>query len=410
MPKSILACLVLACLPTAASAATVVGTMSDLKSAISAANSGGDPEIVVQSGTYTFTSQYGLLLSRDGMTIRSQSGDPESVVLEGAGMSNSAVTHIFQVGADDVTIEGMTLCRVGDHAIQVHGETPYDADRPTIRDCVFEDTGQQMVKVSYRDGESSGSDGGLVEGCRFEFTAGIGPQYYIGGIDAHQAADWVVRGNEFRGIRSPGGGVAEHAVHFWSSSSNTLVERNLIVNCDRGIGFGLGSRGHSGGIIRNNMIYHANLGDAADVGIELESASGAVVVHNTVYLEHSYPAAISARFGASSGLTIENNLIHVNGNSPIWMRDGATSTTAGNVTNAQSGWFVDASSGDLHLKDASVSSVIDKAVPMPDVTDDFDGSSRPVGAGRDVGAHEYGGSAATTELRSWGTLKAAFRG
>jgi hypothetical protein len=304
----------------------------------------------------------------------------------------------------------MTLCRVGDHAIQVHGETPYDADGPTIRNCIFQDTGQQMVKVSYRDGEPSGSDGGLVEDCLFEFTAGIGPQYYIGGIDAHQAADWVVRGNEFRGIRSPDSGVAEHAVHFWSASSNTLVERNLIINCDRGIGFGLGSRGHSGGIIRNNMIYHANLADRADVGIELESASGAVVAHNTLFLEHSYPAAISARFGASSGLTIQNNLIHVNGNSPIWMRDGATSTTAGNVTNAAAGWFVDATNGDLHLKDGSETSVIDKAVPMTDVSEDFDGNGRPVGAGRDVGAHEYQNDSATTEARSWGQLKAAYRG
>jgi hypothetical protein len=57
------------------------------------------------------------------------------------------------------------------------------------------------------------------------------PQHSIGGIDAHNAVGWIVRDNTFRKIRSPAGSVAEHAVHFWSGSRDTLVERNLIVDC-----------------------------------------------------------------------------------------------------------------------------------------------------------------------------------
>ncbi len=382
----------------------VVSDAAGLATAIAAANSGaGDPTILLVDGTYAIPSSFGLVLDRDGIVIRGASGNRDAVVLQGEGMLGSDVSHVFQVLSDDVTIEDMTLRSVANHAIQIHGEPPYDADGLVLRNLVIRDTGEQMVKASYLAGDPSGSDGGLVEDCLFEFTAGVGPQYYIGGIDAHQASNWIVRRNKFRGIRSPNSNVAEHAVHFWSGSSNTLVERNLIIDCDRGIGFGLGSRGHTGGIIRNNMIAHRDLGnDAGDVGIELESASGAMVFHNTVYLAHSAPGGIAVRFTASTGVQIANNLVHVAGGAPaIWLRDGATATSAGNVGTAQPCWFAavcDVGSG-----------VIDAAAAIAGApAEDFDGDPRPHGAASDVGADEAGGPAALLGL-SWGLVKARFR-
>jgi hypothetical protein len=410
MRKCLAVAIVLLASAPSAHAATTVASVGELQTAIGNANAGsGDPVILLETGTYTLSVQWGLLLSRTGLTLRGASGDREAVIVEGAGMSNNSVSHCFQITGDDVTIEDMTLRRVGSHAVQIHGEAPHDADGTILRNCIFQDTGQQMVKVSYVEGDGYSADDGLVEGCLFEFTAGIGPQFYIGGIDAHAARDWVVRRNEFHGIRSPDGSVAEHAIHFWSDAQNTLVERNLIVNCDRGIGFGLGSRGHQGGIIRNNMIYHGDLSDRGDIGIELESASDVQVLHNTVLQEHSFPGAISVRFGASTGVEIRNNLVGVNGGSPVWFRDGATASQSGNVTNATTGLFVNPGSGNLHLKtEVALPSILDQADESVSVSDDFDGDVRPQGDAPDVGADELG-AASALEDTTWAAVKAKFR-
>ena len=123
------------------------------------------------------------------------------------------------------------------------------------------------------------------------------------------------------------------------------MQRNHIIDCDRGIGFGLGSSGHSGGIIRNNMIYHGEDHGVSDVGIGLESASGAQVYNNTIFHEHSYQNAIEYRFAESNNLIIVNNLT----NRAITSREGGDDVViSNNVTSAVTGWFIDAANPLLH--------------------------------------------------------------
>ncbi len=251
-----------------------------------------------------------------------------------------------------------------------------------------------MVKVAYSPSNPSlSSDDGVMEYCLLEYSAGIGPQYYIGGIDAHNAKNWIIRGNIFKGIRSPSTAEAEHAIHFWSNSENTLVEGNLIINCDRGIGFGLGDRGHLAGIIRNNMIYHDSSEMFADVGIGLESAPKAQVYNNTIFFENSYPNAIEYRWPVTTGVLVANNLT----NRAVAERDGASGSVSNNVTTADGSWFVGPSSGDLHLS-YELPAVIDQGLTVSGLTDDFDGDSRPRGAGIDVGADEYRTCAGNADL------------
>jgi hypothetical protein len=348
-----------------------VSTVDELIYAVEQANQSGDASIILLDGTYQLNDM--LYITGDNITFKSQSGNRDGVIIRGDGMSGG-VSHIFNVVGDDFGVHDMTIGCVVNHAIQIQGNA--DADRPYISNIRFVDTGEQMLKVS-TDWSDNFSDGGVVENCLFEYTAGVGPQYYIGGIDVHQGKDWVVRENTFVDIKSPTDELAEHAIHFWSDSSGTLIERNRILNCDRGIGFGMGESGHTGGIIRNNFVY-----TTMDVGIGLENSPHTLVYNNTVYTEN-YANSIEYRFSGTYGVEIINNLT----NGDITSRDGGSGTIETNVTDAEEGWFVDVSLGDLHLS-YEVDSVIDEGQTLPDVVNDYDGESRPQGGGYDIGGDE----------------------
>jgi len=361
-----------------------VSNASQLSSALAEANDkGGNTTILLQDGIYTISDM--LYIAGSYITVGSQSGIRDNVIIQGDKMgSDASVTHIFLVSGSNFEVRDMTLQMSRYHIIQIQGEN--NADYPTIRNCILRDSYEQIVKVSVDlNNLNVSADNGLVENCLFEYSAGVGPQFYIGGIDAHGADNWVVRNNTFKSIISPSGSVAEFAIHFWSGSENNLVERNLIINCDRGIGFGLtANSGNIGGIIRNNMIYHAaSTGQFADVGIALANSHGTEVYNNTVFMEHGFPWAIEYRFPGTQNVLIANNLT----NKPIMMRDGASATVADNFTNADVSWFLDASSGNLHLAYA-VSSIVDRGRAISGLTIDFDGQSRPQGGGIDIGADE----------------------
>lgn len=375
---------------TARSQAVTVRTASELQYAVAAANSsGGNVSILLADGTYTLADT--VYVNAPKVTIAGQSGDRSKVIIQGDAMSASAkVQNLIRAAGKNFTIRDLTLRKSGWHLLQIVGES--DADGALVSNVVFQDAYEQMLKVSIDQANyAMTADNGVIENSVFEYTAGIGPQYYIGGIDVHGGKNWIVRGNTFRSIISPSQTVAEFAIHFWNQSANALVERNLIINCDRGVGFGLDNRGNTGGIIRNNMIYASAsaAGPFADASIYLDQSPGTQVLNNTIYVEHSYPRAIEYRFAETSGVLIANNLT----NKAIGARDGATGTVYTNVTNAQLGWFRNARQGDLHLASA-VPGVVDSGRTVSGLDYDFDGDSRPIGAGIDIGADEYGAAVA----------------
>ncbi len=329
------------CLPLTTTIGDIltVNNVEELNSAITTANQNGNTTILLEDGTYTVSQ--GIWISGDNIMIRSLSGDRDKVILTGGGMGNG-VTHIFWLEGDNITIADITLKGVDNHTIQVHGEL--DADYVLLHNLHVLDAYEQLIKVSYDDSKMDiSSDNGILECSLLEYSAGIGPQWYIGGIDAHNAKDWTVKDNTFKNITSPTEDLAEYSIHFWSDSENTLVENNTILNCDRGIGFGLGDRGHIGGTIKNNKIYHNSA--KGDVGISLENSSHTLVEDNIILLENDYNNAIEYRFEGTYGGIIRNNIT----NKGITSRDGGTATLENNTINASIDWFIDPANGDFSL-------------------------------------------------------------
>lgn len=356
----------------------LVTSESEFANAISTVNSsGGNMTILIADGTYQVASTASYpYITASNLVIRSQSGNRDAVILTGGGMQDVAPSteNILSLNGDNVTIADLTLRDCGNHAIAMNS-----SENHLVHNVRIQNTYEQMIKGTSADG---GADNCRVQCTLFEYTAGVGPQFYIGGIDVHQGDNWIVNDNAFYNIASPSGSLAEHAVHFWNSSSNNTVERNLIVNCDRGVGFGLGSSPSEGGMIRNNMIYNDGSHLFDDVGIGLETSPNTKVYNNTIMIE--YPRAIEYRFPETSNVDIVNNLT----NKDITSRNNGSGNIANNLTTAQSSWFVDLSSGDLRLNSAQ-SEVVNQGLDLGTaLQDDIDQTARPAGA-LDIGAHEF---------------------
>ncbi len=354
-----------------------VSTVSELQNALIEANeSNGSRTILLEDGTYTLTNHLLYIGTHmQNLTIRSASGNRDAVIIGGQGM-NGNVGWIFNVAASYFTLADVTIGWVANHPIQIHAE--HNADFPLIHNVRFVDAHEQMLKVS-GNASPTYSDGGIVQCSLFEFSAGIGNQWYTGGIDAHRAADWTVSYNTFKHIRSPDSQLAEHAIHFWSDSQNTLIENNRIIDCDRGIGFGLGNSGHQGGIIRNNMVHTSR-----DVGIGLESASDAKIYHNTVVTEN-YSRSIEYRFETTSNVHIANNLT----TKAIASRNGGTGLVESNHISNDNTYFIAPNDYDFHLQAENAGAVIDAGIPLEGMEKDYDCEDRTSDNLPDIGADEY---------------------
>ena len=346
--------------------------------------------ILIEAGTYNMESYVHIV--NNGIALRGATGDRGDVVLDFGGMVSGHFGIL--VDGDDVTIADLTIRNAHDHGVSIQGR-----DRPLLYNLHILDTRDQLVKVNPA---GNGSEDGVLACSRLEYTTSA-PDSYTNGISAHNAHRWVVRDNEWYRIRTSDDTPAP-AILFWSGSTDTVVERNLLVDCYQGIAFGNASHSgidHTGGVVRNNVVYAS---ETHDVVVEMVHAQDWLVAHNTALLLNPAPGltwGMEARYSDSQG-TFAYNLT----NMTIWRnRDGANGTVVGNITTANAGWFEDAASADLHLV-GTATGAIDQAVTLADVDDDMDGDDRPIGGAPDVGADEYGvpPPAAVDDLRVVGAV------
>jgi len=375
----------------------------DLAGIVTGAASG--TTVLLDDGTYDLgcgDAGCRLAFATPGVTLRSASGNRDAVVLDGAYATNELVS----IYASNVVVADLTLRRAYDHPVHVSGGPGAPIQGILLHNLRVVDPGQQAIKVN-PDGDGY-VDYSTVECCSIELSD-VGRTYirdscYTGGIDVHQARGWLVRRNRVQGFWCEDG-LSEHGIHFWKGSRDTVVEENLILDCARGIGFGLGStgearqypddpypgvgyKGHIDGVIRNNFVAAADGGlqaspDGFDTGIGLEQAYGADLLHNSV--ASTLPprsSSIEWRF-PNSVIELDNNLA----TAALLARDGASATAAGNLEEVPLPWMEDVAVGDLHLTEAAAAAVNGGVPLVPGACDtDFDGEPRD--AEPDVGGDE----------------------
>jgi alpha-mannosidase len=384
-------------LPPAHGEVIRVATADELLAAVGRVGPGGT--ILLADGHYQVPRVI-VLHGKKDLTIRSAGGDPDKVILSGRGWDSAARNDdILHIGpCEGVTIADLTFTDCRSYGIKVQAEDgPRDIH---IYNCRFRDIGVRAIKGSAGQDPNVRAVRGSVRLCRFENTK-IPPADwlfggdYIAAIDMMALEDWTFSDNVFRNIRGRNGG-ARAAIFIWVRSRGVTVERNLIVDCDRGVAFGNPGQSTANrageplvyvrdGIIRNNFVA-----GGPDCGIELWYADHIHVYNNSIWRpERNWSRGI--RIGAGTAHTeIVNNLVHGE-----IRREGGQAELRHNLAGRLDGYFVDPASGDLALTPAAAGA-IDQGESLPEVTEDIRG--RPRRGHIDLGAWELEADRAREEL------------
>jgi hypothetical protein len=364
-----------------------VETPTELLEAIDRVESGGT--ILLADGQYQLPRTMVLREKRD-VTIRGSAGDPRRVLLSGRGWDSMGrgddILHIS--GSDGVIIADLTFRDCHSYGIKVEAET---APRNIhIRNCHFRDIGTRAIKGSANTDPELRAVHGSIRFCWFENTRvpgadGLFDGDYIAAIDMMALDDWTISDNVFHNLRGRNGG-GRAAIFLWVRSRNIVVERNLIVDCDRGVAFGNPGSATaqrageqplhvSDGIIRNNFIA-----GGADCGIELWHAANILVAHNSVWRpQRNWNRGVRIGTGTVR-TTLANNLVHGG-----IVLEGGDAQLHENLAGRVAHYFTNPTTGNLILT-AEASGAIRQGLHLPAVPDDI--RRRPRSPQPDLGAWE----------------------
>ena len=389
----------------------VVDNLADLQSAIEEATQ--STTILVTSGLYDLrTSPYagsgiGIQVSRSRVTIRSQTGNRDDVIFDAGGMGDGVAKAFMisdyttqQDSLRDITLADVTIRNASSHLISVQGE--FHPRSLTFRNLHLINAGQQLIKVNPADlTDPLPVSKGTIEGCLIEYETHLDEGWYTQGIDIHCGDHWTIRENTLRNIRAhpDAGRAGGPAILVWTNSVGTIVERNRIIDCDRGIGFGDWSHDgmpyldHSGGVIRNNFIKgyaYANPegGLGSFEGLALANTACAVVTNNSLYSPGDIVRGIDLLGASTRSNLVANNIT----DKRITIRGGAcrsANSFAANIEQAAAAIYLDPDNADLHL--APDSPAIDAGVPYDQICADIDSEDVADGA-PDAGADEVDGT------------------
>lgn len=369
--------------------------------------------IFLHDGYYDVSTSIGLFFNKPKVTLRSYSGERDDVIID-AKYAGGQVSGILKIRADDITIADLTVQRAKNHPIHVEG-----VDRSIIHNVKIIDGAEQFIKINTKTYNNvlEFPDNGSIRCSHLELTSAGRPNVqnhggslgcYTGGVDMHAGWNWKIHDNVIKEIHCKNFYLAEHAIHLWRNTKDNIIERNLMINNARGVGFGLASGGgkrdylpedtqgtnfnrltveNIGGVIRNNVVF-SNIGKYADSGIALENSYNSKIYHNTIFMDNPAKAGIDFVYKNSIGNEVINNLIYVQSTKPfVRFRAGAElgKNTIQNNVEVRTGSFFDSiSTYNFSLK-SSASEMIDKGYNIG-VTHDFENNLRD--STPDIGAYE----------------------
>ena len=294
------------------------------------------------------------------VSIHGASRDPKRVVWRGRGWARrDRPNELLRVAhADGVDIGWITFEEAHMYGVKVEAE-----NRPAnvhIHHCRFREIGVRHIKGS--TSLTGRASGGSIRFCSFENTRVPDEDWqfqgnYVTAIDMMALENWVIADNTFRNLKGRTGG-GRAAIFIWVRSRNVVVERNVILHCDRGVAFGNPSDSTIAnpdgaptfhmvdGVIRDNHIV-----PGPDAGIEISRVENVQIQNNIIYRPERPDGATwwSNRgirlIQGIQGVEVTGNLVH-GGGIQCEDGDGAWEERDNQVGHFE-GWFVDPEKGDF---------------------------------------------------------------
>jgi hypothetical protein len=366
--------------PLAAPASPVVrvASVAELYAAAEKIPSGGT--ILVADGHYRLPRYFEL--RTDNVTLRSESGRRDQVILDGEGRLGELVGI---TGCSGVTIADLTIQNVKWNGFKLNSDR--GVSRITIYNCVIHNIWQRGIKgvaVPAEDRQRLRPADCRVQYClfyndrpkRFEDDEADRPDNfggnYIGGMDIMYATRWTISDNVFvviQGRTREGRG----AVFLWVDAQDCVVERNIVIDCDSGICLGNSHRGAettvhcTGCLVRNNFVTRC-----PENGILADYTRDCQILHNSIHDPASRLKRLIRLVHDNNGLVVANNLLS---GPPMRVETVSPMRIEGNVTQDARDWFVLAEQGDLHLK-PETQTAVPVVARLGDVPDDVDRQPR----------------------------------
>lgn len=378
--------------PAATGEVIQVGTVDELFAAVDQVPAGGT--VLVADGHYFLPRC--LRLRTDRVTLKGESGDRSRVILDGARSQDGELIALHSCSG--VNIVDLTIQNVRHNGIKINSDS--NVQEVAIYNCVLRNIWQRAVKgvkVPLDQLTAMRPKNCRVQYClfynerpkRFEDDPADTQENfdgnYVGGIDVMYALNWTISDNVFIGIQGRTR-AARGAVFLWHESTDCIVERNIIIDCDTGIALGNSHKPSevpvhaTGCTVRNNFITRA-----PENGIVADFTQGCRIVHNTIYDPTNRLGRLLRLVHDNPSLLVANNLLS---GPPLRNESGSEMALRANPAGDLTPLFVNPAAGDLHL--TRPPPPIDEPVePVPGIVDDIDRQQRrgpPVLGADDPGA------------------------